>query len=150
MGAVSQAYMYPQQIRSRDLTHPGPESLTGLWVDPSYKYCLIDALPTHMYPPHTLLHLITWCDLNPLGGGGGRPLVFKGGYHAQVWALQLDPKLAFWVISKSHPKQWLPQVSHTLNWDLSNSGIQGEKIIPIQGYGTLWVQNHTLTLKQKP
>ena len=32
--------------------------------------------------------------------GGGETLVFRGGYHAWVWPLKMDPKLRFWVNSK--------------------------------------------------
>ena len=31
-------------------------------------------------------------------------LVFICGYRARVWPLKMDPKLGFWVDSKSHPK----------------------------------------------
>ena len=48
-------------------------------------------------------------------GGGEGALVFKGGYHAQVWPLKIDPKLGIWVDSKSNPKQGFLQDFHTLN-----------------------------------
>ena len=35
----------------------------------------------------------------------GVALVFRVGYHAQVWSLKINPKLGFSVDSKSQPKE---------------------------------------------
>ena len=52
--------------------------------------------------------------------GGGGEFVFRDGYHAWVWPLKfkIDPKLRFWVDSKSHSKQGFRQFFHTLGLKL--------------------------------
>ena len=42
------------------------------------------------------------------------PLVSRGGYHAWLCPLKMDPKLGFWVDSKSHPKWGFWQIFPTL------------------------------------
>ena len=54
--------------------------------------------------------------------GGGGALVFRGGYHARVWPLKMDPKLGFWVDSKSRPKQGFWQIFHTLKLGIFKFG----------------------------
>ena len=50
----------------------------------------------------------------------GGPLVFKGGYHVQVWPLKTDPKQGFYVDSKRHPKPGFWRFFLTLNKDFLN------------------------------
>ena len=62
------------------------------WTVDSY-YVLVPIWPYHMFPLRARLVSFQWW--------GGGELVFKGGYHAQVWLLKIDPKLGFWVDSKA-------------------------------------------------
>ena len=48
---------------------------------------------------------------NPPGG----QLPLKGGHHARLWTLKMDPKQVIHPFNFSHPKQLFGHVSPTLN-----------------------------------
>ena len=81
----------------------------------------------HTLPLDPLIHNIQWIipgihnPIAPTFAMGGGRVVFRGGYYAWVWPLKMNPKLGFWIDSKSHPKQGFWQIVHTPNWEFSNS-----------------------------
>ena len=67
---------------------------------------------------------------------GRGELVFRDGYHAWVWPLKfkMDPKLGFWVDSKSHSKQGFWQIFNTIGLKLGFFEF-GKIPYPNQRYG---------------